>query len=715
MVTSAVIRTIHLDKTVAIVILNHNQTEYTRDCLTSLQQIDYSSFRILVVDNGSADGSLCQVAQSFPRVEFLWLKENLGVAGGRNAGLREVLRSEPEYVLFLDNDTLVAADFLTRLVTRMDTDPSIGAVQPKIYFADPPTRVCSVGGKLYPRISHYQHPGSGHCDSPKLQDSAEIDIVSGCAGLMRTEVFDKIGLLDESYSPYCHEDVDWGVRVKKAGYRLVVEPAAKVWHRISTQPRASAEKLRYLAKGHVLFIRFHTRFYDLPASILWVSLHIGRRYLYPVVVRNDWKSVAAVFGGIWAGVRQKHLPIEWPPTTGPVASSEEQSRASSPSPERRIFLVGVLGPFDSGPTRVYETLLKSHFVDHFQVRFLDLQFARNVADFERVRPQKFLRLLWYLLQTTYWLARERYDALCIHLSTNRNAFLKDSLFAWLGFLFGVPVVVLEHGTNIPALYQKSGRVVRWFMNATLRRVARCIVLAECLKFNFEPFLPAERIVSAYLGIDSVASAGALSEMTDTSDQVTVLYLSTLLESKGILVLLRALHKILSKYNNVRVVVAGGWGWDSTKVKAEVEHFLCQEKYANAVSFIGSVQGNEKLRILRTANVFVHPTLVDTAPLVLLEAMRAGLPIVATDVGAIPEIVPDGVNGLICEKGNPDDLAQKILYLVGRPTLRQQMSQESLERFKNLFTAEKFAGRMIEVFESVFADKDQGVNVEAIQT
>ncbi len=659
MVSSPCGRKIKLDKAVAILILNHNQAEYTRDCLASLQQIDYPSSRILVVDNGSADDSLRQVAQAFPRVEFLWLKENLGVAGGRNAGLREVLRGDPEHVLFLDNDTLVAPNFLTRLVSRMDTDPSIGAVQPKIYFADPPSRVCSVGGRLYPRISHYQHPGSGQFDSPKFHGSAVIDIVSGCAGLMRAKVFDEIGLLDESYSPYCHEDVDWSVRVKRAGYRLVVEPAAKVWHRISTQPGVSAEKLRYLAKGHVLFLRFHTRFYDLPASLLWVSVHIGRRYLFPAVVRRDWKSVAAVFAGIWVGVRQKPRPIEWPPTKDRPVGSEEESEASSLPPEKRIFLVGVLGPFDSGPTRVYETLLRSHFVDRFQVRFLDLRFARNVADFERVRPQKFLRLFWYLLQTTYWLAKERYDALCIHLSTNRNAFLKDSLFAWLGFIFGVPVVVLEHGTNIPTLFQKSGRIMQWFMNATLRRVARCIVLAECLKFNFEPFLPPERIVSAYLGIDSDAIALTRSEVTDSSGQVTVLYLSTLLESKGILVLLNAVPKILSKYNNVRFVVAGGWGWDSTKIKAAVGQFLGKGNYADAVSFIGPLRGKEKLRALQTADVFVHPTLVDTAPLVLLEAMRAGLPIVATDVGAIPEMVVDGVNGFICGKGNPEGLAEKI--------------------------------------------------------
>jgi len=145
--------------------MNRNQTAYTRDCLVSLQAVTYPAFRIVVVDNGSSDNSLEEVAREFPAVDFLWFKENLGVAGGRNAGLRHVLPFGPEYVLFLDNDTFVSPDFLSRLVERMRSDARIGAVQPKICFADPPNRICSVGGRLYPRISYYRHPGSGRIES----------------------------------------------------------------------------------------------------------------------------------------------------------------------------------------------------------------------------------------------------------------------------------------------------------------------------------------------------------------------------------------------------------------------------------------------------------------------------------------------------------------------------------------------------------------------
>lgn len=692
---------------VSIIVLNLNQAEYTRDCLRSLQRVDFPCFQILVVDNGSSDDSLRQVAREFPNVDFIWLTENCGVAGGRNAGLRHVLANQPDYVLFLDNDTLVAPDFLTPLVTRMNADLRIGAVQPKIYFANPPDRICSVGGKLYPRISHYRHPGSGRPDSARFQSATEIDILSGCAALIRARVFGETGLLDETFSPYCHEDIDWSVRLSAAGYRLWFEPAAKVWHRVSSQPQTSAHKLRELSKGHMLFLRLHTKFFDLPASILWIGFHMSRRYLLPALARKDWQSAFAVFAGVWAGARQDRLPIPWAAVNS-QPGAQQQSPAISllqKSPQKKkVLLIGVLGPFDSGPARVYQTLLTSRFMDCFQVRYLDVQFARSVADFERVRPQKFLKLVGYLLRTVFWLTGGDYNALCIHLSTNRNAFLKDSLFAWLGFVFRVPVVVFEHGTNIPALYERGGRTLRWVMRATLRRVARYVVLADCLGFNFKPFVSSDRIVSVHLGISPLSDSAAQSDVRQ-SDCLRILYLSALLQSKGLLVLLEALPKLLQYRKDVRCIVAGGWGKDSEVVRRRSAEMLSNGHLEEFVSMVGPVEGADKLSLLGSANLFVFPTLADSYGIVLLEAMRAGLPIVATRVGAIPEILIEGTNGLLCEAGNPEDLAEKILFLMERPALRRQMSKNNRERFAKVFTAEKFAGRMIDVFTSVFEESN----------
>jgi GT2 family glycosyltransferase len=692
-----------MNELVAIIVLNRNQEGYTRDCLASLLQADYPRFRILVVDNGSADDSLQRVAEEFPAVNFLWLKDNRGVAGGRNAGLHDSLQWQPEYVLFLDNDTVVAPDLLTRLVTRLKADPGIGAVQPKIYFADSPRKICSVGGKLYPRISHYRHPSSGQIDSGQIQEAASVDWLSGCATLVRAKAFHEIGLLDETYSPYCHEDVDLSMRLRKSGYRLMVEPAAVVWHRVSSLARLNHDKLRNQAKGHILFLRFHTKFFDLPFSIAWISFHMARRYLFPALVRRDWASAAGVFRGIWEGLEQERLPLKLVSNSSQTTAASSITGGASARSRKKVLLLGVLGPFDSGPTRVYETLLKSHFTERYEVRFLDLQFARDVADFEYLRPRKFYRLLSYLLRTTYWLFRESYDAVCVPLATNRNAFLKDSLFVWLAVLFGLPVVILEHGTGIPALYQRSGVVVRWFMRSTLCCATRFIVLADRLKFNFEPFVPVERIQSVHLGIPPLAANGQPRRERDKAERLRVLYLSTLLESKGLLVLFQSLPKILAVRNNFKCVIAGGWGRDSESLKKRITQFIEANHLQEVVNFAGPVECEAKAVLFRDADIFAFPTLVDSYGIVTLEAMAAGTPIVATSVGAIPEIVMDGINGLICETGNPEDLAEKILYLAERPALRQQMRQNNVERYEKFFTARKFASRMIDAFESVIAE------------
>jgi GT2 family glycosyltransferase len=699
-----------LDQPVAIVVLNRNQAEYTRDCLASLGRIDYRIFRIIVVDNGSAGAALGGVAREFPYVDFLWLPENLGVAGGRNAGLRAALANHPAYVLLLDNDTLVAPDFLSPLVARMESDPGLGAVQPKIYFDQPPDRICSAGGKFYPRISHYRHPGSGHFDGPQFESVPEIDIVSGCASLMRAEVFRKIGLLDETFGPYCHEDIDWSLRLKAAGYRMACEPAAKIWHRAPFQPQYSAAKLRELAKGHILFLRFHTRWFDRPASALWIGVHLLRRYWWPALKKLDWKSVASVFAGIRAGLRQERRPIPRGDFADPASqlphrrATDLAEKAAQAAAKKKVLLLGVLAPFDSGPARVYRTLLESPWAGNFQVRFLDLQFARDVADFERLRPQKFLHLLGYLLRTAGWLAGERYHALCLPLSTNRNAFLKDSLFAGLGFLFQVPVIVFEHGTNIPALYARSGPGMRWLMRGTLGRVAHFVVLAECLKFNFAPFAPAEKITAVHLGLAPLAPLPRRRNEGNCG-KFRVLFLSTLLHLKGPLTLLEALASIHRTRQDFRCTLAGGWGSDASVMQPLIAHHIAAGQLEKAVSLPGAVDGQRKLDLLGDADLFVFPTLGDSYGIVLLEAMRAGLPIVASRVGAVPEIVSDGSNGFLCEPGKADELAEKIVALLDHPELCRQMSANNRRRFEQFFTAEQFAGRMAGVFDSVIAEAE----------
>jgi GT2 family glycosyltransferase len=133
---------------VVIVLLNWNNSHYTLPCLQSLAQIDYANAHIVVVDNGSTDGSPAVIRQQFPDVAILEQPRNLGFAAGNNVGLRWALERKADYVLLLNNDTDLAPDFLNLLVAAAERDPTIGIVAPTIYYYEQPQAIWSAGGHV---------------------------------------------------------------------------------------------------------------------------------------------------------------------------------------------------------------------------------------------------------------------------------------------------------------------------------------------------------------------------------------------------------------------------------------------------------------------------------------------------------------------------------------------------------------------------------------
>ncbi len=217
---------------VYIIIVNWNGKAVTLECLGSLRKLAYPNFRIVLVDNASTDGSVAAVRQSFPDVEVLEMSENLRFAGGNNEGMRHALDQGAAMVLLLNNDTIVAEDFLTRLVSRICTEPSAGMVAPKIFYYTDPDRIWFAGGEISMWTGTMQHTGIRHTDDARFNTVQEIDYATGCCILTTREVISRVGMLDESFFIY-GEDADWSMRVRRAGYKIYYEPAAHVWHKVS--------------------------------------------------------------------------------------------------------------------------------------------------------------------------------------------------------------------------------------------------------------------------------------------------------------------------------------------------------------------------------------------------------------------------------------------------------------------------------------------------
>ncbi|HEX3154482.1 MAG TPA: glycosyltransferase family 2 protein, partial [Candidatus Angelobacter sp.] len=240
---------------VSIIILNWNSYQVTLDCLLSLRKMDYRNFEIVLVDNGSVDGSPEKLLASAPEIRLIKNATNLGFAGGCNVGMRDALRRGTDYVLLLNNDTVVAPDFLSQLVRVAESDEKIGAVNPKILFFDRPDRLNYAGGeqkswRLFPKVIGLRDRDDGRYDKMR-----EVSFLTGCAFLIKAGVVRQIGVFEEVYFHF-YDDIEWSLRVTQAGFKGVYVPKAVIWHRehFDTNKNHRNGFIEfYLARGNMIF------------------------------------------------------------------------------------------------------------------------------------------------------------------------------------------------------------------------------------------------------------------------------------------------------------------------------------------------------------------------------------------------------------------------------------------------------------------------------
>jgi len=233
-------------------------------CLNSLRRIKKNNIEveIIVVDNNSTDGS--QITLPKERgIKFMQNEKNLGFSGGNNRGIKYALEKNVDYVLILNNDTVVDENFLVNLVNNKNADIS----SPKIYFEkgfefhkDRYTEkqlgevIWYAGGNIDWQNIIGKHIGVDEVDNGQFSKSREVDFATGACMLVKREVFEKIGYFDEKYFLYL-EDMDFCVRAKKAGFKILFEPKAVVWHKNAASIGGSGSNLQdyYFTKSRLLF------------------------------------------------------------------------------------------------------------------------------------------------------------------------------------------------------------------------------------------------------------------------------------------------------------------------------------------------------------------------------------------------------------------------------------------------------------------------------
>jgi GT2 family glycosyltransferase len=244
---------------VAIIVLNWNNKADTIECIKSLKGVRYPDFEAMVVDNGSTDGSEAAIREAFPGLCVIQTGANLGFARGNNVGIRDAMARGLDYVLLLNNDTVVDPDFLSEMIKAAESDPSIGIVGPRICYFDEPRRIWFAGGTVNYWTGRLEHVGFNDMDGEKYSRASDTQLVTGCAMLIKREVLEKVGMLYEPMFLY-FEDSDLCARASRAGYRLAYAPSARILHKVSrTASKLEGVQSYYNIRNWLLFMRRNAR------------------------------------------------------------------------------------------------------------------------------------------------------------------------------------------------------------------------------------------------------------------------------------------------------------------------------------------------------------------------------------------------------------------------------------------------------------------------
>lgn len=258
-----------MDKLVNIFVLNWNGKKIILDCLHSLDKVTYSNVNIVLIDNGSTDGSVNLIKKEFPNIEIIQLKENLGYAGGNNYGFKNV-KIQSEYSIFINNDTLVSTNFINPLIEPLKNDTSIIQTAPKIFYADDPNLLWFAGGYINLFFGWIRHRGIRKIDKGQYNNSTLIDYATGCCICMRTKDFELFKMFDESFSMY-GEDVDLSIRVRKAGGKIMYIPESNIWHKVSASIGGQFSLIKWKKKsmGRIRLIKKNINLIIFPLALIF--------------------------------------------------------------------------------------------------------------------------------------------------------------------------------------------------------------------------------------------------------------------------------------------------------------------------------------------------------------------------------------------------------------------------------------------------------------
>lgn len=362
--------------------------------------------------------------------------------------------------------------------------------------------------------------------------------------------------------------------------------------------------------------------------------------------------------------------------------------------KRRILFITPLPPPVHGSAMVSQYIKDcKELQDTFQCDFVNLSTSRRMDEIGKQSLMKYLRFIGAYFIVLWKLLTHRYALCYLAITCHGMGFLKDAPFVLLCKLFYRKVIIHQHNKGMSKCVDKQP--YKWLLPLVYRNT-KVILLSWYLYPDIEKIVKKEQVIICPNGIPYDIDKEP--EFERKNDVPNIFFLSNLIPSKGVYVLLDACKLLREKGYCFICNFVGGETKEITKEK--LESAIAERGLAEYAIYNGPKYGNDKNRFFEKSDIFVQPTFEDCFPLTLLEAMEYGLPIISTDEGAIQDIVANGINGFTCKRNDSVSTAEAIEKLLKDKDLRTQMGKNGYKLFKEKFTLEVFNNNVTKLLKDV---------------
>jgi len=388
--------------------------------------------------------------------------------------------------------------------------------------------------------------------------------------------------------------------------------------------------------------------------------------------------------------------------------SHKEENRSMQQERIKVLIASPVPPPLSGPEVMTAWLLKSPLREEFQLIHFDIGKGRSVESKGSFDWINFLYGLWQPCQLAWILWREKPSVMYTNLAQNLAGFLRYASFILVARGLGTRVVVRVMGSNFDCFYQRSSALLKKLIRYVLGKVDLIIIRGRCLAQQFRGLVPETKCRTVYLGIDPTEFD--VPRQRESDGQIRVLFVGYLSKAKGALDLLRAVPLVVAQEKQTRFLLAGSRLRVERNIlhidnpqdnEAEIDRILAAHNLGESVRFLGLISGFQKVETFVNADIFILPSYSEAAPVVVFEAMAAGLPVVATPVGMLLEVF-DEQHILYVPPGDPVAISQRLLTLIRDPDLRKEMGARNKAMVQERFNLSTYAAQLSRVFREAQA-------------